>query len=880
MRKASLFFSLLFIATCALAQQVITGRVTDNKGVGADGISVREKGTSAGTISNKDGYYSLRVSKANVTLVFSGVGFTEQEVITDGKKSVDVTLVSSMVTLTGIEIVGTRSLKRSVTETPVPVDIIPISKVLNQQGFVEINSILHYLAPSFNSNRQSGADGADHIDPATIRGLGPDQTLVLVNGKRWHQSSLVNLYGTRGRGNSGTDLNAIPAAAIERIEILRDGASAQYGSDAIAGVINIILKSSVNEVTANSSFGKFITGYGHSLKLKNISPTAQAMPAMTDGFTVDFNGNYGVQLKNNGFLNLTAEVLKKDKTYRPNNESLYPGSNYREKFGDGSYRNYSLFFNNVIPMKGKTEFYSFGGFNRRDGDAFAFTRDATSERNVISIYPNGFNPQIQSNINDLSLSMGIRTKLGVWNADFNGVTGSNRFHYKVDNTLNSSMVASSPIHFDAGGFQLSQSTLSANFSRSFSKIAQGLNLAMGTEFRYEQYQIFAGETTSWKQYGPVVFSINGPGDTTFRPGGSQGFPGFQPKDVVKEGRANIGNYVDAELDITKQWLVAAAIRNEHYSDFGWTTDYKLATRIKANDNLSLRGSLSTGFRAPSLPQIHFSSTFTNVVAGQIFDQLIAPNTSEIAKAVGIPELKEETSTNFSAGFVAKLFRRLNLSVDGYWVKVKNRVVLTGLFDNNDDKIGTVLQNLNVGAAQFFTNAVDTRTGGVDIIATYNMHMGEEGRLNALIAANFNDMSIDKVKTTALLAGKEDIYFGAREQAFLLASAPKHKIGLSVDYSYKFFNAMIRATHFSEIKLVNFADEKDIYNGKTVMDLVLSFKAANKWTISAGCNNFLDVYPTRQDPGLTESGGMWDAVQMGFDGAFYFLKLGLRMNLKK
>ena len=878
MRKTFLFFSFLFITASLCAQVIISGRVTDDKGVGAEGISVREKGTSIGTVTNKDGYYSIKVSKASVTIVFSGIGFTEREANAGNNKTLDVTLVSNAVTLSNVEMVGTRTLKRSATETPVPVDIIPISKVINQQGFVEINSILHYMAPSFNANRQSGADGADHIDPATLRGLGPDQTLVLVNGKRWHQSSLVNLFGSRGRGNSGTDLNAIPAAAIERIEILRDGASAQYGSDAIAGVVNIILKSSINEFTGGGSFGKFVTGYGSSLKLSN-PPTAKVMAGQTDGFTIDLNANYGVALKNNGFFNVTGEALKKDKTFRPNNESIYPGSNYRQKFGDGSYKNYSLFFNNVIPMKGKTEFYSFGGFNRRDGNAFAFTRDPNSERNVIAIYPNGFNPQILSNINDLAFSAGVRTKIGAWNADFDGITGSNRFHYHVDNTLNSSLVASSPTYFDAGGFQLAQNTLSANFSRAFNKVAQGLNLAMGTEFRYEQYQIFAGETASWKQYGPVVFSINGPGDTTFRPGGSQGFPGFQPKDVVKEGRANIGAYVDAELDVTRDWLIAGAIRTEHYSDFKWTNNFKFATKLKVSNALSFRGSVSTGFRAPSLPQIHFSSTFTNVVAGQIFDQVIAPNTSDLAKAVGIPQLKQETSTNISAGFVAKFFRRVNLTVDGYWVKVNNRIVLTGLFDVNDDKIGSTLQAMHVGAAQFFTNAVDTRTGGVDIIASYNMRLGP-GRLNTLLAANFNNMSVDKVKTTALLAGKEDIYFGRREQAFLMASAPKHKIGLSVDYTYKFFNAMVRATHFSEVTLVNFADQDDVYRAKTVMDIVMSFKASRKVTISAGCNNFLDVYPSRQDPGLTESGGMWDAVQMGFDGAFYFIKVGVKVNTKK
>lgn len=872
MRKTLLFFlSFFFLAMASHAQQTISGRVTDDKGVGIEGISVKEKDGTAGAVTDKNGYYSLKVKNRNATLVFTGIGFTEQEASSESGR-VDVSLTPNLVTLLAIEMVGTRSLKRSATETAVPVDIIPVAKLINQQGYVELNSILHYLAPSFNANRQSGSDGADHIDPATLRGLGPDQTLVLVNGKRWHQSSLVNIYGTRGRGNSGTDMNAIPAATIERIEILRDGASAQYGSDAIAGVVNIILKSSVNELTLNGTAGQHMTGYGKTFL------DGTLMPKQSDGFQYNFNANYGFALKENGFFNITGDVLHKNKTFRPNNDGLFPGSNYRMKFGDGSYTNGSVYYNSRINLGNGAEFYSFGGINKRNGDAYAFTREAGSERNVISIYPNGFDPRIQSDITDLSFSAGVRAKLGVWNADFNAITGSNRFEYDVHNTLNSSLVDQSPTEFEAGGFKLSQHTMSANFSRGFQRVASGLNLAMGLEVRHEQYEIFAGEAASWKQFGPVVFAINGT-DTTFRPGGSQGFPGFQPKDIVQEDRTNVGTYVDAELDVTKSWMIAAAVRMEHYSDFGWTDNYKLATRIKVNDNVNLRGSWSTGFRAPSLPQVHFSSTYTNVVAGQIFENVIAPNTGILAKSVGIPELVEETSDNLSAGFVAKIGKALTLTVDGYWVKVKNRIVLTGLFGNDDDRIGGILQSLNVGAAQFFTNAVDTKTSGVDIIASYNTSLGN-GRLNATLAANINDMKVEAVKTTALLSGKEDTYFGPRDRAFLLASAPDYKVGLSLDYSVNRFSVLVRNTLFSEINLVNFADEIDTYRKKVTTDVVFSLKASDKFNFSIGGNNILDVYPDVQDPGLTESGGMWDAVQMGFSGAFFFAKVGFKLNTKK
>ena len=872
MRKILLLCLSLFLFIFSYAQQVVSGHITDEKGMGIEGISVREKGAGGGTTTDKEGYFTLKVSNANAILIFSGVGFNEKEVSLTGKKSVDVTLTSSAVTLGNVEMVGTRSPKRSATETAVPVDIIPISKIADASGMVEINSILQYVAPSFNSNRQSGADGADHIDPATIRGMGPDQTLVLVNGKRWHQSSLVNLYGSRGRGNTGTDLNAIPAAAIERIEILRDGASAQYGSDAIAGVINIILKQSVKDLTINASVGEHITGYGSSLD----SDQGKVLDNTSDGLQYNANMNYGFKLKE-GFVNLTGDFLRKNKTYRPNYSPLYP-DNYRSKFGDGSYNNYSAYLNNTIRLNNRSEFYSFGGVNYRNGDAFAWTRNPGSERNVTAIYPNGFDPHIQSKITDLSWTMGLRVKMGVWNMDLSGITGSNRFHFEVDKTLNASLEENSPTHFDAGGFQLSQNTANINFSRAFSRIAKGLNLAMGAEVRYEQYQIFAGETASWKQYGPVVFSIDGT-DTTFRPGGSQGFPGFQPKDEVRAGRNNVAAYIDAELDVSEQWMVGGAVRAEHYSDFGFTENFKVVTRVKTSDFLSLRGSYSTGFRAPSLPQVYFSSTFTNVVAGQIVDQVIAPNRSPLAKAVGIPKLKEETSSNLSYGFVARPFKGFTLTVDGYHVKVKDRIVLTGLFTNDDDAIGQTLQEQNVGAAQFFTNAVSTTTDGVDIITTYNTRLLGQGRLNVTVAANFNSMKIDNIRTTAKLEGKEDVYFGPRERAFLIASAPDHKIGLTLDYTISRLNAMIRLTHFSSVNLTNWNDDTDHYDHKLTTDVAIGVKITPNLHLTIGGNNILDVYPDHHDPGLTETGGMWDAVQMGYGGAFYFVKLGFRLPTK-
>jgi iron complex outermembrane recepter protein len=869
MRKLSVMLvAMCLIAVSALAQSVIKGRILDKNGLPVEGASVKVKGTNAGAATDKDGYYSLSVRSSSVTIIVSSIGFAEQEINLDGKTSADVVMKESSATF-DVAVVGSRSPKRSAMETAVPVDIIPISKVMNQMGQVDLNQILQFVAPSFNSNRQSGSDGADHVDPATLRGLGPDQTLVLINGKRRHQSSLVNIYGSRGRGNTGTDLNAIPAAAIERIEILRDGASAQYGSDAIAGVINIVLKTTTGELTANVLAGTNMTGYGSSLK----SEKGKVLDKTTDGGQLNVNLNYGVKLSEKGYVNFTGDFLRKNKTQRPALKELYPDV-YRTEFGDASYNNYSFFVNSMIPIKGNTSFYGFAGIGRRDGDAFAWSRDAGSERNVMSIYPNGFNPHIQSKIDDRSISTGIKTKFGALNADFNLTFGGNRFGYDVDKTLNASMGAASPTHFDAGGFELNQNRLGADFNRSFDKVAKGFNLAFGTEFRWEQYRIFAGELNSWKGYR-TVFSISGT-DTVFRPAGAQGFPGFQPTDETRKTRTSFAAYVDGELDITKEWMVAGAVRAENYSDFGGTFNYKVASRLKVlGDKLVLRGSASTGFRAPSLPQINFSSTFTNVQAGVIVDQVIAPNSGPLAKAVGIPQLKQETSVNFSAGFAAKPIRNLSITVDAYQVTIKDRVVLTGLFDASDDAIGYILAGLNVGAAQFFTNAVDTKTQGIDAIATYSNSLGK-GRLTTTLAANFNKIEVEKVNTTALLAGKEDLYFGPRDKAFLLASAPDHKINLGFDYRINNLNASLRFTRFSGVNFTNWNNETDLYQGKTTTDVSVGYTYNKKYTLTLGGVNIFDKYPTHHDPGLTETGGMWESTQMGFSGAFFFMRASVKL----
>ncbi|MEY5069129.1 MAG: hypothetical protein RLZ47_991 [Bacteroidota bacterium] len=829
----------------AHAQSFIKGKVSDAKGMPLPGVSVSEKGSGKGTATNAEGVFSLEVSNPSAVIRFFMLGFQAQELSIPQNKEFNITLLESATTLNEVVVVGSRSLRRSATETAVPVDVIDMKTVMKQTGKLEVNRLLEFAAPSFNANKQTGSDGADHIDPATIRGLGPDQTLVLINGKRRHQSSLINLFGTRGRGNTGTDLNAIPVASIERVEVLRDGASAQYGSDAIAGVVNIVLKKNVNEFNGFVNTGAYdAPGYAS----KNF-----------DGQSFQFAGNYGVSVGEKGFVNFSMNFLNNEKTNRVPD----PSTTARRQFGDASARDFGSFVNASIPVNEQTEVYAFGGFSNRFTDAYAWSRFAGGNNNVDAIYPNGFDPRIQSVIDDKSVSTGLRTKWKGWDVDFNNTFGTNRMHYFVDGTNNASLGIKSPTFFDAGGFQFAQNTTGVNFTRVYDDIASGLNVAFGTEYRVDRYQIFAGEEGSYTDYTA--------GDDI--PGGSQGFPGFQPRNELNVSRSNLAAYTDVELDLTKQYLVTAAVRYENYSDFGSTLNGKLAMRYKFSDAFNLRGSLSTGFRAPSLQQIYFNTIFTNFVLGQPKEVLLANNLSSVTRTLGIERLKQERSVNQSIGFTWKPMNNLNVTVDAYQVNIKDRIVLTGSFMANDPDIGSDLQTLGVSQAQFFTNAIDTRNRGVDVIVTHDTALGE-GRLVTSFAANFNKLSVLDVKTNDKLAGKEDTYFSKREQLFVEASAPRSKINLTFDYSQKKFNTTLRMVRFSEIALGDWDGNPMVYDAKFTTDLAFGYKLSKSLSLNFGADNLFDVYPTRQNQGLTEAGGAWDSVQMNYNGRRYFLRLGM------
>ena len=394
-----------------------------------------------------------------------------------------------------------------------------------------------------------------------------------------------------------------------------------------------------------------------------------------------------------------------------------------------------------------------------------------------------------------------------------------------------------------------------------------MNIAFGAEYRTENFEIFAGEEGSYATYDTEGRPIIDPATQTpptdpdsgeLRPGGSKGFPGYSPANEVDRSRSNVSLYTDAELDITSNFLLAAAARFENYSDFGSTINGKLAFRVKASDAFNIRGSVSSGFRAPSLAQIYYNLRFTDFQGGVATESLLSANNSPVTASFGIDQLKEETAINASLGFTTN-FNNFTLTVDGYYIDVKDRIVLTGTFD--------APQIPNVDQAQFFANGVDTETLGLDVILSWEGSYSF-GDLSATLAGNINNMTIKDVKTDL----DEETFFGRRERAFLLASAPESKFNLNTNYSTEKFNAGVSLNYFSEITLVDFADTEDIYGAKITTDLNLGYQLTEQTKLTIGGINIFNEYPDQQNDGETEAGGYWDAVQMGFSGAFYYARL--------
>jgi iron complex outermembrane recepter protein len=755
-----------------------------------------------------------------------------------------------------VSVVGSRRATSSATDTMVPVDVIPMNKAAESGGQFDLAQTLTNISPSFNSTRQTGADGADLIDSAALRGLGSDQTLVLVNGKRRHTTALVNLFGARNRGNTGTDMNAIPMLAIKDVQVLRDGAAAQYGSDAIAGVMDIGLKKSLG-CEAVAGYSQYSVGDG-----KNYLASAYC----------------GVAIGDKGVIAITGEYLDRGRSNRA--EAGNP-----RIIGDTKAQNQTLYVNGELPTSATGKFYFTAGAQSRDASSAAWARggigsDDIPSRNSAAMYPNGFVPFINGKIDDQYATIGHRSQIGEWNADFSQTYGYNKMMYDISHTLNASIANQdllaggkgiSPDHFNAGGFSFQQLTTNVDFTRFYDTVLSGMNVAFGGEYRSETYKIFAGEPGSYIDADGVGFGGNA---------GSQGFPGFQPGDSTNAKRHSTAGYLDVELDLNPIVKTQAAVRYENYSDFGSTVTGKLAGSVRAADNVLLRGSASTGFRAPSLQQVYFSSTFTDFVAGVPTDVVLAPNGGPVAKLAGIPKLKEEKSTSFTLGTTWTPSNNASVTADLYQIKIKDRIVLSGRFDaDNYPELAAKLSTLGVGQAQFFVNSVDTKTTGLDLTASHKTNFGPN-KLTTFLAANFSKTEVTGIHAPASLKGYEDVLLSERERLFIEQGGPRSKFTLGFDYVTGALETDLKVIHFGPQTLGTFDGTaagvpNAHYEAKTSADLSFTYAINKNTKFTFGGTNIFNVKPTAQDPNETDNGFKYDSVQFGLNGASYFGRLWVK-----
>lgn len=753
-----------------------------------------------------------------------------------------------------VNVVGSRRVgNASSTDTPVPVDFIPLTKVAEQGGQFDLAQTLTYISPSFNSTRQTGADGADLVDSAALRGLGSDQTLVLINGKRRHTVALVNLFGARNRGNTGTDMNAIPLLAVKDVQVLRDGAAAQYGSDAIAGVMNIELKKSLG--------CEAVAGAGEYSKHDGKNWLASAYCGMPVA---------------GGVLGITGEYANRGRSNRA--EADNP-----RIIGDTKVNNQTVYINGEFGA-GDGKLYVTAGAQNRDASSGAWARggvgsDDIPSRNSAAMYPNGFVPFINGKIDDRYGTIGYRTALaGDWHMDLSQTFGSNRMMYDISHTLNASIAnldkskggkGMSADHFDAGGFQFRQLTTNADFARFYPGVLEGMNAAFGFEYRKENYQIFAGEPGSYIDADGVGVGGNA---------GSQGFPGFQPGDATNQDRHSQAAYIDVETDLTRQFKLQTALRYEHFSDFGSTVNGKLAGAFKATGDVLLRASASTGFRAPSLQQAYFSSTFTDFISGVPMDVVLAPNGGKIANAAGIPKLHEEKSKSYTLGATWSPTGSTSVTADLYRINIDGRIVLSGRFDaDNYPALGATLSALGVGQAQFFVNSVDTRTQGLDLTFSHRTSLGA-GKLNTYLAANFSKTEVTGVHAPSSLKGYEDVLLSDRERLFIEQGAPRRKATLDFDYTLGQLETDFKIIHFGPQTLGTFSGPpvpNQYYAPKTSADLALTWAFTEKTKFTVGANNIFNVHPSAQNPDETDNGFKYESVQFGLNGTSYFARLSHR-----
>ena len=751
--------------------------------------------------------------------------------------------------LQSVVVTGTYAKNRRTADSESPIDVIG-ARELKSTGSTELATVLARLLPSVNFPRPSGADASDAVRPAQLRGLSPDQTLVLINGKRRHTSAVVNVNGTDGRGSAPVDLNAIPLEAIDHIEVLRDGAAAQYGSDAIAGVINIILKKGPDGGDVEAGYGEYQKHDGRGRALR---------------------GSTGFALGNDGWVRIAVEAEDNDPTnragadFRNPKEPLYGHVNQR--FGDPESRPRTLFVNGQYDINDNVEWYAFADVSQRYTSAAATWRTAfngTAQRTPL--FPDGFLPLEDSTSTDTSLVTGLRGEAAGWRWDASLNYGSNEFKLDLDNTVNQDLGANSPTHFYDGKLTNTEELFNFDIARDYAVAAFSgpLTVALGVEARHEEYKIGAGDPDSYSGTG------------------AQGFSGFRPVNAGSNSRHSESIYLNLEQEFTKQFSASGALRHERYSDFGNTTSAKGSARYAFNDAISLRGTASTGFRAPSLAQQFYTITTTNFSVVNGVNTPIETGTfavgSAAATALGAEPLKAEKAHNYSLGLQLAPLRNWTTTVDAYRIDIDNRIALSANMTLSTAlKNSLAAQGILVGAGRYFTNAIDTRTTGVDVVSTYRWDLQERGRFDFTAAYNHNNNEVERVAANpALLTANGLTLIDRQTINRMTVGSPRDKFSLATDYTVGRWNAHATVTRYGSFTVPqNDATLDQTYDPQWILDLSGSVKLGKNWKLTAGIDNATNRYPAQvtsagnlNNNGINPYSGF---APNGFNGRYYYGK---------